>query len=339
MITIAKLDDADKIMKFIDNEWKKGHILAKNKSFFLYEFANRDELNFVISKIEGQINGILGFLKSASDDNATVWTTIWKVSKSNGSPMLGIHLLNYLCAQGYKSVMSNGINHATEEIYNYLGFNVGELNHYYIPNQRLDTYKIAKFPNAKFNNDFNIQKNGSLALKKIKVEDLLNNFLFTNKSFRNPYKDFNYFKKRFFDHPIYNYEVYGVFREAELLSILVARVVEEKKSSCIRVVDFYGQEESLSTFIWYLYQKMHSEGHEYIDFLCFGLDEIFLKNLGFTKLKKIQNEIVIPNYFEPFIQSNVNIKFFSNTENLNDLRIYKADGDQDRPSVTGENNG
>ena len=34
IISIAKVEDADEIMKFIDNEWKKNHILAINKSFF-----------------------------------------------------------------------------------------------------------------------------------------------------------------------------------------------------------------------------------------------------------------------------------------------------------------
>ena len=85
MISIAYLDDTDEIMEFIDKEWKKGHILSKNKDFFLYEYSNKDALNFIISKRDGVINGILGFLKSSSDINSTVWTTMWKVSKSNGS--------------------------------------------------------------------------------------------------------------------------------------------------------------------------------------------------------------------------------------------------------------
>ena len=52
---------------------------------------------------------------------------MWKVSKSNGSPTLGIRMLRYLQSQGFDSIMSNGINTATEEIYDYLGFHVGEV--------------------------------------------------------------------------------------------------------------------------------------------------------------------------------------------------------------------
>ena len=82
-ISVAKIEDTDAIMKFIDNEWKQGHILGNNKDYFLYEYKNNDHLNFVISKNQAnKINGILGFIKSSSDDNATVWTTMWKISKS-----------------------------------------------------------------------------------------------------------------------------------------------------------------------------------------------------------------------------------------------------------------
>ena len=48
-------------MKFIKNEWDKKHILALNRKFFLYEYGNKNLVNFVISKINNKINGIQGF--------------------------------------------------------------------------------------------------------------------------------------------------------------------------------------------------------------------------------------------------------------------------------------
>ena len=101
-ISIAKISDTNEIMNFINNEWKQNHILSSNKKFFLYEYKNRKALNFVIHKNQSnKIDGILGFLKSSSDKNASIWTTMWKVSKFNGSPMLGIELLN--CCYSYDS--------------------------------------------------------------------------------------------------------------------------------------------------------------------------------------------------------------------------------------------
>ena len=49
-ISIAKIDDTDEIMKFIDNEWKQGHILGNNKDYFLYEYKNNDHLRKKIAK-------------------------------------------------------------------------------------------------------------------------------------------------------------------------------------------------------------------------------------------------------------------------------------------------
>jgi hypothetical protein len=334
VITIAKAEDADEIMKFINNEWKKGHILAVNKNYFLYEYANQNLLNFVISKKNNEINGMLGFLKSSSDDNATVWTTMWKTSRSNGSPMLGIHLLNYLRDQGHKSVMSNGINQNTEEIYKYLGFNVGLLKQYFIPNESLEKYKIAIIPKKISDESFSISKDNNLHFKKIELRDLQEKFNFNKYLTRLPYKNIDYFNKRFFVHPIYSYDVYGVFDNSELLSILATRTVEHEKSTCMRIVDFYGQEDTLNTFAWYLSEIMYLKGHEYIDMLSSGLNESMILNAGFKKLDITQNDVVIPNYFGPFVQSNVSIRYFTDANNLSDLRIYKADGDQDRPSLS-----
>jgi hypothetical protein len=77
---------------------------------------------------------------------------------------------------------------------------------------------------------------------------------------------------------------------------------------------------------------MKDKGHEYIDLLSMGLDEKIIFKAGFSKLNFEQNELVIPNYFDPFIQSNIKIRYFSDTKDLKNLRIYKGDGDQDRPS-------
>ena len=34
-------------MNFINNEWKKNHILSSNKKFFLYEYKNKMSLKFL----------------------------------------------------------------------------------------------------------------------------------------------------------------------------------------------------------------------------------------------------------------------------------------------------
>ena len=335
IISIAKANDVDEIMKFIKNEWEKKHILALDKNFFLYEYRNKNLLNFVISKnSNNKINGIQGFLKSSNDKNASVWTTMWSTSKHDSSPMLGVSMLSYLRDQGYKSVMSSGINEDTQEIYEYLGFNIGVLDQYFIPNKNLDKYKIAILPENILKKEIEISKNEKLIFKKIGLDDVNKKFDFNRYNFNLPFKNFYYFKKRFFKHPIHSYNIYGMFDKSKLLSILVTRINKYKKSTCMRIIDFYGEESTLNNFTWNLLQIMHSSGHEYIDLFTKGLDKKIISKAGFIKLNSKKDDIVIPNYFEPFVQHNIIIRYFTDTIKMKNLRIYKGDGDQDRPNFS-----
>ena len=333
-ISIARIEDTDELMQFIDNEWKKNHILGINKDYFLYEYGNEKLLNFVISKNKNNtINGMLGFLRSSTEKNTTVWTTMWKVSESAHSPMLGIRLLNYLREQGYKSVMSSGINKETEEIYKYLGFEVGLLKQYFILNKKIEQYRIAAVPDNIHDKSLTPSKDESLVFKQIELNDIKESFNFNDYLNRIPYKDLAYFKKRFFEHPIYSYNVYGIFDDSSLLSFIVVRIINSQKSSCMRIVDFYGQEKMLTSLTWHLLEIMTSNKHEYIDMYSLGLSKKILLQSGFIDIDDDKNAIIIPNHFEPFIQSNISIRYFTDAKELGNLRIYKADGDQDRPSI------
>jgi hypothetical protein len=333
LIFIAKLNDASEIMQFIDDEWKKGHIFATNKDFFLYEYQNKNNLNFVISKSKSnKINGILGFLKSSSEENSTVWTTMWKVSKSSGSPMLGVDMLNFLRTQGFKSVMSLGINEQTKDIYKYLHFHVGVMNHYFIPNLRVKEKKISIMPKDIGEYKHSYIKSQELSFKRVGLKDLEDNFDFNKCTFQLPFKDLNYFQRRYFQHPIYDYDLYGSYRNNKLEAVIVVRIFKYLDSTCMRIVDFYGQENFLEFITSNLIELMYEANHEYIDFYCEGLSKKMILKAGFLEVDFKNKELVIPNHFEPFVQKNIAISYFTDSQCIENLRIFKADGDQDRPS-------
>lgn len=336
-ISMASIDDASKIMRFIDREWKQGHIFARSKMFFLHEYGDGNKLNFVISKNEaGEITGMLGFLKASSDDDSTVWTTMWKVSKNSGSPMLGVELLNFLRRQGYKGVMSLGINSETEIIYEYLGFHLGVLDHHFIPNLELKDFKIAIIPSRVLAKPINHIQQTDVVLKTVEPKDLKANFDFDKYRQRIPFKDLEYFIRRYFRHPIYEYKVYGCLKNQEITAIVVVRVCSYQNSTCMRIVDFHGEDELLSAVTPNLVAAMRLAGHEYIDLFSMGISEKILSEAGFLNVSCEQDDIVVPNYFEPFVQSNSSIRYFTDSQNLQNLRIFKGDGDQDRPSIMPE---
>ncbi|QWD72726.1 hypothetical protein [Polynucleobacter sp. UB-Raua-W9] len=336
-ISLAKMEDADEIMDFINHNWANGHILGIHKDYFLYEYGSGEGLNFVISKSNNKIDGILGFIRPSSDQHLDVWLALWKVVKSSKTPLLGLKLLNFLRKQGFRSILCSGINQNTIDISKNLNFKIGLLGHYFIPNLNLCDYKIATIPSQlsnKFKVNFRAQDSisgGKFSIRKVPWIDLNLLFDFNKQASRVPSKDSNYFKKRFYDNPIYTYDIYGVYADDKLLSILVCKVVFHDGRKCIRIVDFYGEELFLPLFTSYLSKIMESSGYEYIDMLCAGLKEELIDDAGFAKVRDFDG-LIVPNYFEPFVKENIQIHYCAHTIDYENLRVFKADGDQDRAS-------
>lgn len=330
-IKFADVGDVDEIMQFIHNHWKENHILSQNKDLFLYEYLDNHRLNFVISKdTNNKINGILGFIKS-SDQIKDIWCAIWKVVKTDKNPLLGIELLDYLRkSKDFGVVTSNGIAIKTISIYKFLNIYTNYLSHYVILNDNISKYKIAKVDNS-----FSVKKPKFLDSNNFSFREIFETKLsFDFKKYKKniPYKDKSYFVKRYFNHPIYKYKVYGIFNKKKNTALLVTRQEKIEKSKVLRIVDYIGEDSNLKYVSRYLYSIIKQNNYEYADFMCFGFSNKELLNAGFIKVDFENNNLVIPNYFNPFIQENTKIYFYADTNKIERVKMVKADGDQDRPS-------
>ena len=328
-IRFAKLPDTVNIMKFIHTYWKKNHILSRDKRLFLYEYQNKSRINFVIAvDNKNNIYGVLGFIKSS--DNGDIWAALWKAIKHESHPMLGIELLQHLRdSSSYNILTSIGLNTNTLSIYNYLGIYVNYLNQYIIINRNIQNFNILKVDNIDSIKQINFIKNSQYTLIKIKEDEL--NFNFDSQEYI-PHKDKSYFIKRYFNHPIYKYDVYGIFKEKILTSVIVTREIAVENSRILRIMDYLGDENEITYISKNLYQIVLNNGYEYVDFMCKGFDDKNLVKAGFTKIDIESDKIVAPNYFAPFVQKNIKINFYADTKDVDKLRICKADGDQDRPN-------
>ena len=120
---------------------------------------------------------------------------MWMVKKNN-TPMLGIKMLMKLIKnRKYDNVMSVGINKKTIEIYGYLNFYTGKLNHYFIPNLITNKNVISKIPKKNFYKKIKILKN--IITKEIYFDDIRKNFLLKKKK-RKCFQRFSIFKKKIF---------------------------------------------------------------------------------------------------------------------------------------------
>ena len=100
----------------------------------------------------------------------------------------------------------------------------------------------------------------------------------------------------------------------------------------MRIVDFIGANESFALLSDFILAMLKEYDAEYIDLYSHGVQIEILKQAGFINREKVEG-LVIPNYFEPFEQKNIDIKFaYKTDQSLPPVRLFKADGDQDRPS-------
>lgn len=328
-ITRAQIKDKEKIIEFIKKNWKEDHILVKDKFLFNYMYKEDDEkLNFILGIRKEKIEAVLGFIKYTDQDNGEIFLALWK---SINNSMLGLKCLEYLL-NNFK-VSCCGINLKTRPIYKFLGLETGKLKHYYLLNNKIEKFSIAKIE-ERFQDENYLKKDKESKENGIKfksMEELLEKCNYNNFKKYNFFKSIEYFNKIYFNHPYYKYEIIGIknnFNEIE--SIMVLREIKIKESKCLRIIDFLGEESNLINIEGWLKNKILKNNYEYVDFYEIGIkDEILLK-IGF-KERKENDRNIIPNYFEPFEQRNIEIYFGTSCKEK--FRMFKGDGDQDRPSI------
>lgn len=328
-IRLARYEEIPEIMSFIEEHWKKGHILARNRDFFEYEMVVDDSVNFLIAKQKekGLIDGVLGFLPCSHDKKKLdIWGVIWKTT-SEAMPMLGMEMKKRLKdITGARTELGVGANLETsipllKRIYHYY---TAKMKHYYRLSNVRD-FVIAKIenkqiPDVKTSADFQVYKLENLSMLK-------SFFDFDKIEAAIPYKDLWYYDRRFFQHPIYHYCVWGL-ENKEQKAVLITKTEKYNGSSVIRIVDYIGAQMlfgQCGVFFDTLLQD-----NEYIDFYFVGFDEKYVKQAGMLALLE-NDKNIIPDYFHPFEQKNVDI-YVDSSNNKDKCLFFKADGDQDRPN-------
>ena len=294
-IRYCKLNEADKLQKFIDTYWKKNHILAHNQELLDYQHKNtlENRYNFVVAHnaVTDEFDIILGFIPrnqyDSSYKNKDIWLAIWKRNDKEIPRGLGKKMLDFL-EEDYQpnSIGSIGINDAIEQLYLKRGWTSGILNLWYF-----------------------IKPNKLISFEKSDVKE--------NDYFLNPSPKSNaYYENRYDKHPFYNYKtIQGV----------VYRKIETDLGTCLRIVDFK-QKYYLDGYC--LNEILTTEHADYIECLNHGISDDQFHKMGFHKRA---DNVFITQWFEPLSQGVKNIKFAYKSKN--EYTIMKGDSDQDRPNL------
>lgn len=327
-------DDADIgiVTDFIEEHWKQGHILSRDRELFEYMYLEKDgRLNFVIA-FDPQSNEVIAILGYIPSDalHSRISLSMWKARSDAHlrKYKAGLAVLRFLIYELKPiSIFSTGTTIEAGEFFKFLGYSFNAMSHHVIVNSEISGFRIIKNPPlCTFHSQSSDLPESSLAVIK-SDEDL--RIAASKLDFAEALKDVDYLCHRYLNHPRFNYEVREVMLNAKTVGILFFRRVFANDRSCIRIIDVVGAEACLKSAIRPLALEMTASGDEYIDLLSWGLDSNQLNEAGFANCQEYA-DCVVPEYFSPFSQTNVDRWLFTN---LPDTEIiYKGDGDQDRPN-------
>lgn len=334
---ICEREDLPRLLTFIDTYWKKNHILVRSKDILDFQYYNceEDKYDFVLAENTqtGELDGIRGWIRVAQYDPALaeydeVWSAVSKVRtdvENNEIKVLGSYLWRYL--EKHKGFGTVGISRFSFAMHTAIRHKTCSLGQYYILNPEVSDYKVAKIPPG----EHFVEHEKELKWHLEEIADIYTVPDDAVPAHYRPFKSKTYLINRFVKHPVYKYHFYGIYECEVLRTIIVGKFIEINNSKILRIVDVLGSLEDVGCLYADFVSLMQKTYSEYVDFLCFGIDDAIFERIGFEKLDPKREDIVIPNYFEPFLQQNIVINgAYKPVEG--GYTMFKADADQDRPS-------
>ena len=340
-IEFCKNKEIPLVKNFINSHWKKNHILVNNDALFSWLYEENNRCNFILAKKGKDIIGLLGFIKNTHFDKNSIsrdiiWLALWKVLEDIAPPGLGLLMLKNLEKfEPNLEIAVLGINKSHPPMYRALKYFSGSMEHYYITNPGIQNFNIIYFKDKSYRANPIVSKI-KLIYKELFEEDLLsNNYIYSSDNY-SCYKSSAYFINKYLKHPIYNYKIFHLEINKKKSALIVFRVININKNIIIRIIDFEGDEALIAYMGKFALDLLREEKAEYLDFMQYGIEKKYFIKAGFSLLNNTQ-DVVIPNYFEPLVKKNMPLLFSHNLYKKTNFRLFKGDGDQDRPNQVSKN--
>lgn len=330
-LDFVALDQADELMAFIRDHWSERHVLARSRA--VLDWQHRDgaagRYNVLVARKNGLIVGMLGFIPSSrydlalAQDDETVWLTTWRVVEGAGNG-LGLILMRELTDRlASRWIGTAGLNPKTRAVYDALGYRTGRMTRHYRLSKRAGE-RLARVP-LNWPTPRPALLGGTLT--PLEADEL--DALAIGPLSQVPRKTPTQFRARYLDHPFYAYRLYRA-TTGTATAVIVVRTCEHDGARALRIVDLLGDPAALAGCGVAFDALLEVAGAEYVDFYC-SQRIAPLIDTGFDVLN-VDDALVLPSYFEPFEQTNVDI-LYSVDGPGNGLVICKGDCDQDRPSM------
>lgn len=322
---LAHPGEENQIKEFVNQyfDWKLP--LINRPEWFDYYYVSPGRLHFAIAQQGEEWLSVAGYIPANQTSTPDVWVSVWVAKKGHNG--VGLELMNALPQLlGARVVACNNIRPKTCAFYRFLGWTAERLPHYYRLAPRKE-YALARVTDPVI-----LPVSGDLSMTPV-TEDKLE-FLGLPATRHTPAKDLWYIKRRYFNFPHLNYQVWAVQDQGALLAYLVTRVVQSGEAGeipVLRLVDYIGEDQVLPRLGKALDQLLAETGAEYLDCYNAGIPPEIWAQTGLTERLE-EDTVVIPNYLTPPLYENTEYYYFTNLPQ--DFVMFKADGDQDRPNLS-----
>ena len=326
--------DFVQFQKYIHKHWKKNHIFSKEKKIFNFQYKDGRSYNFFLALVKKRLIGMQGFIDyKIYDKNLKqnqIFLAFWSVIDNSN---IGIGLKLHKEIINFSKPLFIGVvevSNATHKAHKWLGFKVKKMHHHALFSKQILNFKIAKVDKKKLNFKKLKRKTSFIRLDKKNI------FQFVEDSFYNiqiPTKSSEFLIKRYLKHPVYDYRIYGTLYREKIIAIFVIRPVFLDNSCVLRLVDFIGDNNNFDSIENLGNVLLDEFKAEYLDIYSYGIPKKIFKKTNFIDCQNKLN-FIVPNRFEPFLKKNFDI-YCAYKTNLkkNNIKIFKADGDGDRPSI------
>lgn len=328
-IRSAELSDEEQLIAFIKEHWYiRDHVFTRERAVFRDCHVENQTLHFLLGVGEetGKIYGIYGYWYFNHEETPDISVAMMQALKEGGLGLGAQMIQEVQNKTGCRSLSSSGIVPKTIPIYQFMGYQTGKLAHYYRLND-LDTYTVAKVEHKEI---LPVQSAGARFEKIAHAEELDGLFQFESYRHITPYKDHAFVTRKYYDNVGYKYHLYAVLETDESCrALFVGREIVCNGSTVFKIVDYIGCDEALAGCSKAFQQLITDNGYEFIDFYEYGIADELMEQAGFSLVSE-KGGVIIPHYFEPFEQRNIDIFFF--TTNEKNYHSYRTDGGQERPN-------
>ena len=285
------------------------------------------------------LDAFLGFITLDQYDSTLaryndLWLVTWKRRSEVAVPGLGKALEVYLKEQlNPRSCGAFGISTVALHVFKQLNYKIGLLNHFYLVNRKKHEFQLLGNFDGKYDTDpssISAEKK-FVRYDKTSFTELSKKLTYVPPGNQAPVKSLLFFYNRYLAHPVYNYHMYAIENKELTVAVMVVRLAAHQSARALKLIDYFGNPEALAGSLNSFQQLLQHYDAEYLEFYNYGLNPEILAAAGFLK-REAGDPVIVPNYFEPFKQKNVDLDFaYQAGENLNYI-FFKGDTDQDRPN-------